>query len=132
MLTVRCAQLSVLVVLATAVVPQARAQGPSTDPKLAEQGKSLFQRRGCAACHAIGKKGRMAGPDLLGVTVRRDPDWLRRFLKAPEQVLANDSIGRALLKEYGGVKMPNVKLTDAEVEALLGYLAQASSTGGAK
>jgi mono/diheme cytochrome c family protein len=102
------------------------AQGSSPDPAMVKRGQSLYRNRGCEACHRIGG-GKAAGPDLRGVTERRDPDWLRRWLKNTNEMLETDSIARALLEEYKGVRMPAQKLTDQDVEALLVYIAQASA-----
>ena len=90
---------------------------------LAKRGKTLWQNRGCSGCHSIGK-GRMAGPDLLGVTDRRQAEWLRRWLKNTDEMLANDSLAQALLADAKGIKMPNLKLTDPDIDALLNYIAQ--------
>jgi protein SCO1/2 len=65
-----------------------------------------------------------AGPDLLGVTDRRDHTWLKNWLKDPATMLQNDSIAMAMLAAAKGVKMPNVKLTEQEIDALLHYVAQ--------
>jgi mono/diheme cytochrome c family protein len=91
------------------------------DAALVKTGKAKFSSKACSACHAIGKK--MAGPDLNGVFERRSVDWLKSWLKDPNAMLATDETAKALLKEYKGVKMPNMKLTDADIEALLHYLA---------
>jgi cytochrome c2 len=103
----------------------ASAQSVAVDANQAKRGKTLWQNRGCAACHTIGK-GRVAGPDLLGVTSRRDTAWLRRWLKNTDEMLASDSTAQSLLAEANGVKMPNLKLTDADVTALIHYLASES------
>ena len=114
--------LFVTIALAPAV---AAAQGSVTvDPSLAKTGKSLFTSRGCNACHAFGKK--LAGPDLVGATERRDLAWLRRWLKSTDEMLESDSIAQALLVEFQNVKMPNLKLSDQEVEALIHYMQQES------
>ena len=64
----------------------------------------------------------MLGPDLKGVTTRRDSDWVARFLAAPDQVLASgDPIATELLSKYN-IKMPNLGLTETEVTALIAYL----------
>jgi protein SCO1 len=84
-------------------------------------GELLFASR-CAACHSVGG-GERIGPDLLGVTARRDRAWLERFIAAPDTVLAEkDPLALALLNEYGGVRMPNLRLTSSDVTAVLGYL----------
>ncbi|HEX7124817.1 MAG TPA: cytochrome c [Thermodesulfobacteriota bacterium] len=83
-------------------------------------GERLFQER-CAACHTIGK-GDLVGPDLQGITARRDRDWLVRWIVAPDRMLAaGDPIATASLAKYG-VPMPNLGVTEAEAAALVGYL----------
>jgi protein SCO1/2 len=115
-----------VVVAAIAVAPAAvAAQGSVTvNADLAKKGKTLFSNRGCNACHAFGKK--LAGPDLVGATERRDLDWLRRWLKSTDEMLESDSIAKAMLVEYQNVKMPNLKLSDQEVDALIHYMQQES------
>ena len=117
------AAVAVLAFARTPVQAQEKASGSSygSDEAAAKKGKSLFQARGCAACHSIGK-GKGAGPDLAGVTTRREAEWLKNWLKAPDQMLGSDPIAQEMLKEYKGVKMPNLKLKDDEVEALMHYL----------
>jgi mono/diheme cytochrome c family protein len=96
------------------------------DPALVKRGQSLFNNKGCVACHAIGG-GKRAGPDLVGVTSRRDHAWLRRWLKNPTEMFETDSLAKALLAQYNNTRMPNLRLKDDEVEALLHYLARESS-----
>lgn len=86
-----------------------------------DAGGYLFRTR-CAACHTIGA-GDALGPDLLGVTNRRERAWLRRFIKAPEEMLAQqDPIAMALFARYNQVQMPNLWLGDGDVETLILYL----------
>jgi len=125
MIRTRLAVFGVVVAAIAGVSTAAQAQGMSVDEALAKRGKTLWQNRGCAACHSIGK-GRLAGPDLVGVTDRRSVDWLKRWLGNTTEMLATDSIAQALLAEAKGVKMPNLKLSDAESTALLNYIAQES------
>ena len=93
-------------------------------------GGYLFQSK-CAACHTIGG-GESIGPDLLGVTGRRDGGWLRRFIQRPDQLLAErDPIAVALYAKYKQVQMPNLRLGDADVEALVQYMTlQANEKSG--
>ena len=107
-------------------VAQAQQKSMTVDPALAKQGKSLFQKKGCNGCYTIGK-GRMAGPDLMGVTNRRTGEWLKRWIKAPDLMYDSDSIAKALIADFAQLaKMPNLHLSDAEVDALVNYLAQES------
>lgn len=123
MTAVARAFLAFLVVAALGGVGHAYAQDESlsVDPQLAKRGKSLFTSKGCLGCHSIGK-GKRSGPDLAGVTQRRSLDWLRRYLKDPPAMMETDSIAQELLEEYNYVKMPNLRLRDADIEALLHYI----------
>jgi protein SCO1 len=86
-----------------------------------EAGVLPFQSR-CSACHTIGK-GDAVGPDLAGVTTRRDRDWLVRYLRAPDQMLAEqDPTAVALLAKYKNITMPNLHLSDGEIATVLTYL----------
>ena len=51
-------------------------------PVLAETGKELYDRE-CSACHTIGG-GPLAGPDLKGVTTKRERVWLTEFIMNPK------------------------------------------------
>ena len=89
-----------------------------TDPE-AVKGQLAFQSK-CLACHSIGQ-GKKLGPDLAGVTKRRNEAWLKRWLKEPEKMLQTDADAKAMLKEYNNIPMPNQSLTDAEVKQYLKY-----------
>jgi nitrite reductase (NO-forming) len=52
---------------------------------------------------------------------RRDEDWLARWLKSPEQMIATDPTAKELLKKYNNVPMPNQNLSDAEIRQYLSY-----------
>ncbi|MCO6059853.1 SCO family protein [Pseudomonas sp. MOB-449] len=93
-----------------------------------DAGRYLF-RKTCTACHTIGK-GEALGPDLKAVTTRRDRDWLRRFIKAPDQMLEQrDPIALELFSRYQ-VRMPNLNLGDADVEALIRYIERQGEVSG--
>lgn len=95
--------------------------GGQPDPALVERGEELYTEQGCGGCHTIGG-GELSGPDLMNVTQRREPDWLRRWLKDPMTMVFSDPIAKDLLKQYM-VPMPNLGLTEEEVEALITFLA---------
>lgn len=91
-----------------------------------DRGRYVFVRD-CGACHTVGQ-GDKVGPDLLGVTKVRDPQWLARIIQAPEQLLnGNDPIAVAMLKKYNNVRMPNLSINNDELNLLIGYL-QAETT----
>ena len=87
----------------------------------ADRGSYLFQSR-CASCHTIGR-GDSVGPDLLGISGRRDHDWLARFIATPDKMVAQgDPIATSLYTKYNQVQMPNLRLADTDVAALITYL----------
>lgn len=86
-------------------------------------GEQLFLRTGCKSCHTIGG-GKMIGPDLLGVTTRRDEAWLKKWLKDPPTMIATDAEAKKLLEEYL-TPMPSYGLTNREIDLLIGYLRDA-------
>jgi len=93
----------------------------------ANDGKQIFEQK-CKSCHTIGG-GKLAGPDLKGVTKLRETDWLTAWLKAPDQVLASgDSIATEMLAEYNNISMPNMGLSDSDVTALIAYFQQEDGT----
>jgi len=99
------------------------ASAPQIRPP--SSGEQIFRTR-CSSCHAVGstEPGQPGiGPDLLGVTRQRDARWLARWLKEPDQMLAEqDPLATLLYEQYNRLAMPNLRLGDAEVAALLSYL----------
>jgi cytochrome c551/c552 len=100
----------------------AQAQGMRVDANLAARGKVVWERNGCYICHAFGRV--LAGPDLSGATERREVAWLRRWLKETRAMLESDPQAQAMLEQWRGVRMPQIKLSDADVDALLHYMTQ--------
>jgi mono/diheme cytochrome c family protein len=95
--------------------------GPVDHSAAAENGQQIFQTL-CTACHTIGK-GRLLGPDLAGVTLRREENWLKRQIKEPDQLLAEkDPIAMQLLQEANNLPMVPLGLDDAQVDAVIAYL----------
>ena len=105
--------------------PPARSYTEATKPSRSDAGAYVFQSR-CGACHTVGK-GDTVGPDLAAVTTRRERDWLIRYLKHPDQMLADkDPTAVALFEKYKNVPMPNLRLTEGEIAAVLSFLETAS------
>jgi mono/diheme cytochrome c family protein len=64
-----------------------------------QPGQALFKKM-CAPCHTIGVGDRV-GPDLRGVTTRREQPWLAAYIQNPAQLRAKqDAVGLALAAEY--------------------------------
>jgi nitrite reductase (NO-forming) len=93
------------------------ATATPTDP-VAVRGKLDFESK-CLACHTIGG-GNKVGPDLYGVSKRRNDQWLARWLKAPEEMLKSDADAKALLGKFK-LPMPNQGLNDAEIRQYVAY-----------
>jgi protein SCO1/2 len=93
---------------------------------ITDRGQYIFASQ-CAACHSIGS-GDKIGPDLQGVTRVRDRAWLTRFIQTPDKMLMEkDPIGTVLFGKYQQVNMPNLRLGDEDVNAVLNYLETSSS-----
>lgn len=101
--------------------PLPAADGP-IDDGLADAGAWHF-RRGCAACHSVGG-GDVVGPDLAGVTERREPAWIEAMIRRPDSMLTFDDTARAMLVRYQ-VPMLARDLEPATVRALLEFLRRA-------
>lgn len=91
----------------------------SADPALAERGQSLMQSKGCVACHTMGG-GRLVGPDLAGVTERRDDAFIVAMITNPDSMLVNNETARQMLAEYF-TPMANQGVTRDEARAFLAY-----------
>src|SRR5919106_2054533 len=83
---------------------------------LAKVGETVWSAKGCVSCHTIGKSGIIA-PDLAGLFERRTVAWVRSLLRDPDALLERDDTAKALLQRYNNLRMPNLKLSDTEIEA---------------
>jgi protein SCO1/2 len=96
-------------------------KAPPSDETTSDRGAYLFKTR-CSACHTVGH-GDGLGPDLLGVASVRDHAWLTRYVAAPDEVLASgDPIATALFNKFKKLRMPNLRLGEKDVEALIKFL----------
>jgi mono/diheme cytochrome c family protein len=106
----------VALLLAVPLAPAALAQDPA-----------VFYEDNCASCHTIGE-GVLGGPDLKGVTARRDREWLIRFMLNPE-AFAGDPVVKKMIEESDGMEMAATDgLTRELAEALLRLIEQRSGT----
>jgi len=91
-------------------------------PITVPNGQRLFASK-CSACHTVGK-GDKLGPDLAGVTERREQAWLARYIERPDEVLASgDPIAAALHHKYKKIGMPYLGLGSSDVADLISFLA---------
>jgi hypothetical protein len=81
----------------------------------------VFNAR-CSGCHAVGT-GDVVGPDLRGVTARRDARWLHAFIRSSQSVIRHgDRTAVALFQKYQK-RMPDHDFTDQEIDRLLAFIA---------
>jgi len=112
-------------VFAAGQATTALAQTPAPPgPQPNAEGQALFQSK-CSGCHSIGA-GKLVGPDLADVTKRRDLQWIKSFISDPNQLFATDATAQTLLQQFT-LKMPNLGLSAAEVDALAAYLSNPGS-----
>lgn len=94
------------------------------------QGEAIFRTR-CSSCHIIGADDGLPkqGPNLAGVVERRDRKWLERWIAEPDVMLAlKDPLAMDLYNAWRQLPMPNLKLTPAEVQDVIGYIEGVSHT----
>lgn len=89
------------------------------DAELAAAGQAKFSAI-CTACHMA--EQRMIGPALKGVYERRSPAWVMNMISNPDNMLKEDPIAKALLKEYNNAIMLNQNLSDDDTRAVAEYL----------
>ena len=78
----------------------------------ASAGAQLVEQYDCRSCHQINGQGALKAPNLAGITQRaNDPAQviLRLWLQNPRAVRGNTA-------------MPNFRLSDSEIDAILLYL----------
>ena len=107
---------------------RAQARSGRTDMAKAEAvrlgnlpGQAMFAKA-CSTCHTIGR-GTLVGPDLKHVSARRNREWLKEFMMAPDRMRAkNDPVVMELRAKFRGVRMPNLGLLETDVADLLAYI----------
>jgi len=105
---------NILFIFLATILAKASAQDVVT-------GEKIYKQK-CSVCHSIGK-GKIVGPDLKGISARRNEKWLLSFIKSPEAMVAKkDPIAVQLLNEHNQILMPDPELTDAEIKNVLAYI----------
>lgn len=101
--------------------PSKRTSYADATPINLETGQQMFHSR-CSACHTIGD-GDKIGPDLAGVTKRRDRNWVARYLNSAEKMRTEgDPIALELGTKYKTVRMPDQRLGGSDLKDMLSYL----------
>lgn len=89
------------------------------NPASVEEGKALFVKKGCVACHSVGSGARV-GPDLKGVTKRDSKAWIIKFLTNTHEMVLNDPHAQELKAQYG-IEMPKQNVSNDDIESLYLY-----------
>ena len=124
------ADLTRLVMTIKALDPKLSDQERTPEPNLAgnpalaltdKPGQALF-RKICAPCHTIGVGDRV-GPDLRGVTTRRERAWLSAYIQNPARLrAARDPAALGLAEKYPTVRMPTLGVAQNDAADLIAYL----------
>lgn len=89
------------------------------------QGELLFRQK-CTACHTVGG-GKLIGPDLANMHIRRTEDWIIKFVQASQSVIkSGDSEAKKLFEEYNGIIMPDQDLNANQIRSIIAYVAENS------
>src|SRR5258706_1501291 len=98
-----------------------RSAGNALVPLSQHPGQAMFKKI-CAPCHTIGVGDRV-GPDLRGVTQRRERAWLSSFIREPAKMRAQrDPVALALAAKYPGVHMPTLRVSEIDAADLIAYI----------
>lgn len=96
---------------------------------MAQDGSTLFKQN-CGMCHKLGT--RLVGPDLTGVTQRRTKEWLHKFIKSSQSLVkSGDKDANTIFNEFGQTIMPDQNVTDDQIDNILKYIEENSSTSTA-
>jgi nitrate reductase gamma subunit len=86
------------------------------------EAKKIFTGR-CMACHTFGK-GVKVGPDLKGVTERRQRAWLLKFIRSSQTVIGSgDATAADLFQQFKQQRMPDwIDLSEEQISSILDWL----------
>src|SRR4051794_12608226 len=86
------------------------------------EAKKIFTTR-CMACHTFGK-GVKVGPDLKGVTERRQRAWIVQFVRSSSTMVGSDPIAVQLFDQFKQQRMPDwTDLAEAQINGIMDWLA---------
>ena len=103
-----------------APIPPAPSADAPRDQAMAKEGARWFRQKGCMACHRVGG-GSVVGPDLLGVTRRREYDWFMGMVLSPDSMFRADPVAGAMLGEFV-TPMPDSRVTPTQARAIYEFL----------
>lgn len=82
-------------------------------------GEDLFRHK-CLSCHDSSDDN--LGPDLTNIIKTRDLQWLKDWIKAPDEMIKKkDPLALQLFENYK-ILMPNLKMDDSQINSIIDYL----------
>src|SRR3954467_11435630 len=109
----RALRLALVVALAARVLFAAEAASADT-----AEAKKIFTTR-CMACHTFGK-GVKVGPDLKGVTERRERAWIVKFVRSSSTMVGSDPIAVQLFDQFKQQRMPDwTDLSEPQINGIM-------------
>ncbi len=97
-----------------ALTSSAAEESPTVTPSPTEYGRLLYTAKGCMACHMYRGISHMVPGPVIGPNLtdyQGDPAYLRQWLRDPQAIKPD-------------TQMPNLNLSDDEIEALIAFLSQ--------
>lgn len=86
------------------------------DPAMIARAQPIFATK-CAVCHKMTAE-KSHGPGWLGITKRRQPEWIMNMIVNPTEMLAQDSAAKQLATQFL-IKMPDQKVTVDQARDIL-------------
>lgn len=87
---------------------------PAFPDKSSEQGRLLYQKHACAACHSVGEVGGWVGPALDGIGGRHSLQYIKEHIRRPSNPVEGEDFPKS--------RMPSLPLSDDDVGKLAAFL----------
>ncbi|MBI5539688.1 MAG: c-type cytochrome [Bacteroidia bacterium] len=95
-----------------------------------QDSEAIF-KKACASCHTIGG-GRLVGPDLQGITLKRDNNWLVKFITNSQSLInSGDADAVSIAAEYNNSVMPPATISEGEINSIISLI-DSKGSGGPK
>lgn len=88
----------------------------------ASKGQELFDNNGCASCHSILDDSTIVGPSLMGITAKKDSQYLKDAIINPDKDIAEG---------FSPGIMGAVTMSDEDISELYSYITTAAVAKGA-
>lgn len=86
------------------------------------QGEQQFKQK-CTACHTVGG-GKLIGPDLADVHIRRTEEWIIKFVQSSQSLIkSGDTEAIAVFDQHNKVIMPDQDLNASQIKSILEFIA---------